>query len=283
MPGRLDREYARAAWIALRNVMTGTNLRALRRLLAGKPRDVLSFALEASFLERAMFGDRGLRERHVADAFMSSNGGSGPPSIRLHIVPEETAWFSGVTTYLADLVALCMLARATHAHTVFEIGTLRGLSTYHLAMNAAAGAQILSLDLPRGSSGGALAMTPIDRAHVKLSQVDRFHFTGTPEERQITLLHGDSATFDFTPWHRKVDLFFIDGAHSYEYVRADTLNALACVRPGGVIAWHDAGRTGVNGVTRWLREFRDQGHDVCIVPGCSLAYLVVGPATMATH
>jgi hypothetical protein len=71
-----------------------------------------------------------------------------------------------------------------------------------------------------------------------------------------------------------VDLFFIDGAHSYEYVRQDTLNALKCCRKGGVIAWHDFGRSGVNGVSRWICELA-QEHKVYSVPGSSLAFMVV--------
>ena len=43
-------------------------------------------------------------------------------------------------------------------------------------------------------------------------------------------------------------------------------------RPGSVIAWHDFGRFGVNGVTRWLREF-SRNHAVYCVPGGSLAYM----------
>jgi hypothetical protein len=89
------------------------------------------------------------------------------------------------------------------------------------------------------------------------------------------LLFGDSASFDFSPFAGAVDLFFIDGAHSYEYVRSDTLRALQCVRPGGVIAWHDFGRTGVNGVSRWLLEMHSRQWPVCAAPGGSLAYMIV--------
>ena len=274
MTTRFDRELVRAVGIALRNVVAGTNLRSLGQLARRGPSAMLSYVLEAAFLERAMFGQRGFPERHVVESIRPANGGA-PPAIRLHIAPDERAWFSGVTSYLADLVALCMLARAIDARVVFEIGTLRGLSTYHLAMNTDATAQILSLDLPRGATG-SLTVTPIDRAHVEQSQAARYHFAGTPEERKIQLLVGDSATFDYAPWHRGVDLFFIDGAHSYEYVSSDTQRAFDCIKPGGVIAWHDAGRTGVNGVTRYLHELRRRGHDVCIIPGGSLAYLVTG-------
>jgi hypothetical protein len=91
---------------------------------------------------------------------------------------------------------------------------------------------------------------------------------------KIQPLFGDSASFDYSPFIDRIDLFFIDGAHSYEYVRSDTLNALKCCRPGGVIAWHDFGRAGVNGVSRWLVEFSKQ-YPVFAVPGGSLAFCVL--------
>jgi hypothetical protein len=85
----------------------------------------------------------------------------------------------------------------------------------------------------------------------------------------------DSAKFDYSPFNRRVDLFFIDGAHSYPYVRDDTLKALECCRPGSVIAWHDYGRHGVNGVSRWLHEFSRGRKIYCIPGGGSLAYMRV--------
>jgi hypothetical protein len=72
-----------------------------------------------------------------------------------------------------------------------------------------------------------------------------------------------------------VDFFFIDGAHSYKYVRSDTLNALKCCHPGSVVAWHDFGRMGVNGVTKWLLELSREGHDIYAIHGGSLAFMVI--------
>lgn len=76
----------------------------------------------------------------------------------------------------------------------------------------------------------------------------------------------------YSPWHGQVDFFFVDGAHSYEYVKSDTENALRCVREGGIIAWHDFGRRGVNGVSRLIGELAAEGQKIYVVPGGSLAY-----------
>jgi hypothetical protein len=116
----------------------------------------------------------------------------------------------------------------------------------------------------------------MDDAHIRGAvRESRYLFADSPVASAIDLLFGDSATFDFAPYHELIDLFFIDGAHSYEYVRSDTLHALACVRPGGVVAWHDFGRTGLNGVSRLLLELRAGGWPVVASPGGSLAFMVM--------
>lgn len=38
---------------------------------------------------------------------------------------------------------------------------------------------------------------------------------------------------------RSFDVVFIDGLHEYQQVRRDAINALACLNPGGWIAFHD--------------------------------------------
>ena len=123
------------------------------------------------------------------------------------------------------------------------------------------------------SSPPALPTTIVDDRNIRDQRgVDRCFFDGTSVSGKIQRLFGDSATFDYASFEARVDLFFIDGAHSYEYVRSDTLNALRCCRPGSVIAWHDFGRFGVNGVTRWLREL-SRSRAVYCVPGGSLAFM----------
>ena len=82
-------------------------------------------------------------------------------------------------------------------------------------------------------------------------------FSAIPKDSRmpprITQLHGDSATFDFTPYEDRCDLVFVDGSHAYEYTVKDTETAFRLKRPGGVIIWHDYGVW--EGVTRALEEF----------------------------
>jgi predicted O-methyltransferase YrrM len=158
---------------------------------------------------------------------------------------------------------------------IFEVGTFDGYTSLHLAMNAGPDAQVYTLDLPVEGANPELRTTWVDVRHIEQhAQMRQYLFDGRPEAKNITCLFGDSATFDYEPYAGKVDLFFIDGAHSYEYVRSDTLNALRCSHKGSIIAWHDFGRTGVNGVSKWLMQFSRE-HEIYSVPGGSLAYMVV--------
>jgi predicted O-methyltransferase YrrM len=275
-------ERLRVAAIAVRNLILGANISSLS---IGSPAGMVHYASEALFLRRALAGRRGLPERQVWDAL----GRSGDVAIRLANV-EAPTWAAVQPSYLADIVNLCRLCVMLQPRVVFEIGTYHGYSTLHFALNTGADARILSLDLPKqpqgteagnGAAAGkerptSLRTTFLDDAHISgATGTTAYLFDGTPEAGRIELLFGDSASFDFSPFAGMVDLFFIDGAHSYEYVRSDTLHALQCVRPGGVIAWHDFGRTGLNGVSRWLLEMHSRRWPVFAAPGGSLAYMVV--------
>jgi predicted O-methyltransferase YrrM len=265
----LLKERIRTAAIALRNVLLGSN--AASTVLAHRPAELVSYATHAMFLLDAIRRNRGLPERNVLEVLPDA-----PPAVPITLTGrQEGVWFGPISPFLADLVALCILCRATRPRTVFEIGTLNGYSALHLALNSPDDATVYTLDLPTGAPRPSLKVTLSDVAHAdRGAATTRYWFSGTEAEPRIRTLHGDSATFDFSPWHGKVDLFFIDGAHSYEYVRSDTENALRCVRPGGAIAWHDFGRRGVNGVGRYLRELAAQGRRIYVVPGGSLAYAV---------
>jgi predicted O-methyltransferase YrrM len=269
--GRRLGQALQAAGAVLRNGVVGGNLQALG--LASSPRRMAGYIAESRFLYRTYADRRGLPQRPVHEAL----GGGGTQDIRLGNLEGET-WFGPTASYLTDIVSLCMICRIVGPRRVFEIGTLRGYTALHFALNSPDDAVVHTLDLPRGGiAQPSLTTTFMDDLHVEASlSADRLCFEGTAQEARIERLFGDSATFDFSPYHGNIDVFFIDGAHSYEYVRSDTERALNCVRPGGVIAWHDFGRAGVNGVSRWLLEMQQHGHPIYSVPGGSLAYMKVG-------
>ena len=150
----------------------------------------------------------------------------------------------------AVLAALC---RALPARTFFEIGTNRGRTAWTVARNNP-GLQVLTLDLPDQDSvtGVTFDLNDSDRDFF-VEKWDRGEaYLGTPEEERITTLLGDSATFDFSPFAGAVDLVFVDGAHSYDYVKNDTERALEMLTPGGIIAWDDY--PAIPGVYGYLNE-----------------------------
>jgi predicted O-methyltransferase YrrM len=252
---------------ALRNTFVGGNLTAARFI--AKPRTLVSYVNECLFLSRLLDRQDGLPQAPVwkgLDLVVESD------EVGIAIFPEAAEeWFRGSPSFGVDLVSLCTLCRFLQPKVIFEIGTLRGSGALHLAGNAL-GAEVFTLDLGP-SDQPSLSTTLFDDDHVRLhSETVRYHFAGRREEKRIHCLRGDSATFDFSPWAGQVDLFFIDGAHSYEYVRNDTLKALTCCRPGAVVAWHDYGRAGINGVSKWLHEFRGRDRQIHRIPGGSVAY-----------
>jgi hypothetical protein len=264
----------KAALIGGRNLIVGANLASLRWLT--KPRQLLGYVNETLFLLRTYNGVRELEQRNVFDVLPAD----ATQTVQLGALDRRGGvygepWFHAVASYSVDIVSLCLLCRITKPRTVFEIGTLRGYTAYHLALNTDPDTRVFTLDLPGDQSvSPALKTTLVDCALLPAEPRD-YCFAGAGVAGKITTLVGDSATFDYEPFLGRVDLFYIDGAHSYEYVRSDTENALRCCHSGSIIAWHDYGRVGVNGVSRWLHELA-RTHKVYSVPGGSLAYMIVG-------
>jgi predicted O-methyltransferase YrrM len=160
-----------------------------------------------------------------------------------------------VETYLDDpnrgvIAALC---RALEAKTFFEIGTNRGRTAWTVARNNP-DCEVFTLDLPSRAS--------IDQLMLQVNASDRDFFVqawdrgdayrGREEEQRITTLEGDSATFDFSPYTGRMDVVFIDGAHSYSYVKNDSERAFRMLAPDGLIAWDDY--PAIPGVYRYLNE-----------------------------
>ncbi len=261
-------ERVRTYLIAIRNILIGGNLRSLQ--LIGSPRLLVDISSTLLFYYKTLTG-RGRLEQENPDRVI---GGSSKHEIRM----DTDGFFWGSDpSYAKDIVTLSYVTRALKPKRIFEIGTLDGYTALHFAMNSDIETTVYTLDLPKdGSVKPSLKSTLVDVDHqVSHAQKARYRFEGTEFETQIHCLFGDSATFDYSRYYLDIDLFFIDGAHSYEYVKSDTLNALKCVRKGGVIFWHDYGRMGVNGVSKWLHEL-GRSKKVYSVPGSSLAFMVVG-------
>ncbi len=252
------------------NLILGSSAASLA--LAGRPRQMVQYLADSLFLHRAMTGRRGLPQKNVAEVLP----GSPTQSIRLGNLNTKEAWLWPQAAYTQDIVSLCLICQMLKPRRIFEIGTLWGYTSYHFALNTPDDTEVFTLDLPRdGTATVALPVSVVDGALItERAPTDRYAFDGTPEARKITCLTGDSATFDFSPYRGSIDFFFIDGAHSCEYVKSDTERALACCHAGSVIAWHDYGKASLPGLSRYLDE-RAREWPVYSIPGGSVAFLVV--------
>jgi predicted O-methyltransferase YrrM len=188
-----------------------------------------ALAIQGSAVANLLLRATALEEGLLAMAPDRVKAGGGPPKLiptipAGEILPdceavEMTAVDStheNVTLY--ELCLIVRLCRMQGARAIFEIGTADGRTTANLAA-AGADAQVFTLNPPRPKLGA--------------------RFQGTPLERRITQLIGDSSVFDFSPFFNSMDFVFIDANHHYEYVRRDSQTALRLLRAGGTAVWHD--------------------------------------------
>lgn len=128
---------------------------------------------------------------------------------------------------------------------IFEIGTYNGFTTLHFAYNSPSDCTVYTLDLPPDYNVEHMdksskysyddwLVVELSMAHIKERT-----YNGDRNSVKIKELFGDSATFDFSPYYGRMDLIFIDGSHSYEYIKSDTENAFRMLSQDGVIIWHD--------------------------------------------
>jgi predicted O-methyltransferase YrrM len=145
--------------------------------------------------------------------------------------PVPSAWLE-VEGWLSDKEGEA-LQRLAAGGTVVELGSYKGRSTIAMAASAA---QVVSVDHHHGDVNTGPTDTLLDfleninkhgAADIVLALIE-------PIDEAATLLkrcHFDGC--------------FIDAEHTAESVERDTRLALAVVRPGGWIAWHDWNDTGV--------------------------------------
>lgn len=166
-----------------------------------------------------------------------------------------------------ELFLLSALVQARQPLRLVEIGTAAGRTALNLLRAAPPEAILATFDLPDDAS--AVDGAGPDFRQFGLRRPGRV-FEGTPLAERIELVRADTTTFDWTPYHGQVDFMFIDGAHDYASVAADSRAALAVVKPGGLIVWHDYAQ--VLGVTQALNELLPE-HKLVWLAETSLACL----------
>lgn len=154
-----------------------------------------------------------------------------------------------------ELAVINALVATRSVKNALEIGTFDGRTTLNLAAHQPADGHVFTLDLPPEQVNQTnLGIARGDEKFI-VKKESGARYKGRPEAARITQLYGDSASFDFTPYAGQMDLVFIDGAHSYDYVFSDTRQALALLRSGrGLLLWHDYGSPHWKDLTRALNE-----------------------------
>jgi len=137
-----------------------------------------------------------------------------------------------------DKLAIALLCHVTKPKHVIEIGTFRGETSDLIARNLT-NAEIYTLDLPPDFASHACRPDADDLDVLKLRQPGLYIQASYSTHSRVYQVYGDSAKFNFEELERTFDLAFIDGAHSYEYVKNDTEKILPLMNPGGWIIWDD--------------------------------------------
>lgn len=178
------------------------------------------------------------RYRFIRDAstLVKRHGARRVINVELRDVPA--LWEERAEAYIDDRTrtVLAGLCRALDYKSFFEIGTNRGRTTWSVAKSNPE-ATLWTLDLPSAADAD-LELIPSDHEFM-LGEERGADFAETPEAERITQLVGDSARFDFSPWAESIDLVFIDGSHSYDYVQNDTEAALGMLAAHGTVVWDD--------------------------------------------
>lgn len=178
-------------------------------------------------------------------------------------------------TPFRDLIAILSLAKLQHPKAALEFGTYFGSTTANLALNLPEAA-IHTIDLPEDTAEATMLVEghPVDDLHLIHGRKLGKSFRGTALEQKIIQHQGDTATYDYGVIHDPVTFFLIDGSHTYEYARGDTLRCFALAAGESTFLWHDCDCYHL-GVTSWLVEMIRAGLPVVRMENTSLACMKI--------
>jgi len=137
--------------------------------------------------------------------------------------------FATGSSPINDYFFLCQIANALRIENYFEIGTWVGLSASNIANNISTNANVYTLDIP------------YDHPELKIFEIPEYIFGyHSKKMHNVHHLKGDSKTFDYSAFTGKMELIFVDGNHSMDYVINDTQKALTLLKNDkSIIVWHD--------------------------------------------
>lgn len=159
--------------------------------------------------------------------------------------------YRGGNISFGELTAIAAIVKLTNPKTIFEFGTFDGTTTLQMALNSADDTKIYTLNISPDTQKSHLRS---DSGDVLFK--DKFiigeKFLNNNSSKKINQIIADSALYNYSPHYNSIGLIFIDGSHSYEYVKNDTEQALKMIKNGGLILWHDY--LVWNGVSDYLNE-----------------------------
>lgn len=166
-----------------------------------------------------------------------------------------------------ELDVLIHLIRDVQAHTVVEFGCNNGRTAAAVLRNVSSVERYLGVDVHAGYSFAC---------KVQAKEVPAVAGELAIGDSRFELLLRDRGTFDLSGDDLPAcDVVFIDGDHSRAAVLNDRALALAIVRPGGLIVYHDDNGLDVVDVSKVLDSLADEGAEIVHVRGSWLAYEVV--------
>lgn len=257
------------------------NLAVLLRALRFGPKDAARKAVRAYDLINPLARDKG---RDPWDdprvdprvwsllASFTRIGLSEVIAARRFIITDGSLTSADGSLGIQDQVALMSLVCDREPNVVLEIGTYNGATTRLIARNLPR-AKIHTLDLPPDISSEEL--------HQSILPKDDFHLIGNrrvgeaivsdPAITNVTQHYGDSATWDFSPV-QGFDFVFIDGSHTYEYVRNDTIRSAEAAAGRATFVWHDFDYSHYD-VVNYLTEMANAGLPVRHIASTNMVVL----------
>ena len=193
-------------------------------------------------------------------------------SARRSIIIDGSLAYADGSLGIQDQAALMSLLRDREPDVVLEIGTYNGATTRLIALNLPR-AKIHTLDLPPDISSEELHQSklPKDDFHLIGNRRVGEAFLSDPAITNVTQHFGDSATWDFSPV-QGLDFVFIDGSHTYQYVRSDTIRCAEAAAGRATFVWHDFDYCHYD-VVRYLTEMASAGLPVRHIASTNMAMM----------
>jgi hypothetical protein len=124
-----------------------------------------------------------------------------------------------------------------------------------LALNTPIETRIVTVDLPPGPISTEYEITERSLVEKRGPRTDLWETYGV--QSRITQVLCDSATLTPEQLPRDIDMVFVDGSHSYEYVKSDTKLAFKVLSENGIVLWDDYDPS-KEGVFRFLNELASE-------------------------